>query len=133
MKNFIFHLGLATLITHELDAMAQAEWRLLFVLRHLPDDVAASVFILLHVPLLAGLIQLTHYKSPLIQEGSRIGLSIFFMVHAGLHHHLRHHPAYTFTSPLSLSLIYGAALLGCLYVAITMVSFFLSKQTIATS
>ena len=40
MNNLIFHVGLATLITHELDAIAQAEWRLLFILRQWPEQIA---------------------------------------------------------------------------------------------
>lgn len=38
------------------------------------------------------------------------------VLHAGLHWNLRDHPLSTFTSLLSLSLIYGAGLLGFVYV-----------------
>ncbi|GBO53459.1 hypothetical protein APA_1366 [Pseudanabaena sp. lw0831] len=31
MKNLLFNLGLATLFTHELDAVTQSEWHLLYM------------------------------------------------------------------------------------------------------
>jgi hypothetical protein len=46
-----FYLGLGCLFAHELDAMTQSEWRLLYVLRSLPDATAMPWFVALHVPL----------------------------------------------------------------------------------
>ena len=42
LRNWLFYLGFATLATHELDAMTQSEWRLLYLLRDLPDPVAGA-------------------------------------------------------------------------------------------
>ncbi|MEM6436662.1 MAG: DUF6713 family protein [Cyanobacteria bacterium P01_D01_bin.115] len=42
MNNLLFYLGFATLITHELDAMTQSEWRLLFILRNLSKKASYS-------------------------------------------------------------------------------------------
>jgi hypothetical protein len=123
MNNFLFLLGLSTLIAHELDAMAQSEWRLLYGLRHLPDSLAASAFVALHVPLMAGILWLTTHPSDAIRERSRLAMSIFLVVHAGLHQQLADHPAYTFTSPLSIGLIYGAGLLGLAYVMSVAIAF----------
>jgi hypothetical protein len=47
-------------MAHELDAMTQAEWRLLFILSSLPEVIAEVVFVLLHIPLVAGLLWLTN-------------------------------------------------------------------------
>jgi hypothetical protein len=115
MKNLLFYLGLSTLITHELDAMTQSEWRLLFILRSLPEQIASSTFVVVHIPMITALLWLTNNESPLIRHWSRIAVATFLMVHAGLHKLLEHHPDYTFNSLLSLGLIYGGALFGFLY------------------
>ena len=122
MKNLLFHLGFATLITHELDAMTQSEWRLLFILRSLPEEIASFTFVVVHIPLIAALLWLTNSESPGIQHRSRIAFAIFLMVHVGLHKLLEHHPDYTFNTLLSLSLIYGGGLLGFLYLIAIAVS-----------
>ena len=111
----VFYLMLATLFTHELDAMAQSEWRLLYVLRSLPSADGQFWFVLLHVPLFAGLLWLIQQSSPRIRQLTQVSLAAFAVVHAGLHYRLSAEPLYTFTSPLSLAVIYGAALLGLLF------------------
>lgn len=115
MRNLTFHLGLSMLIAHELDAVLQAEWRLLFILRRMPEDAAATAFILLHVPLVAGLLWITNHASEHLRNNSRLVTAIFFIIHAGLHKRLGHHVNYSFTSPLSVFLIYGAGVLGIGY------------------
>lgn len=122
MNNLLFCFGFSTLVTHELDAVAQSEWRLLFMLRRLSEHSAASVFVALHVPLIALLSWLTFHESKPVRYWSRLVLSAFLVVHAGMHKRLEHHLAYTFTSPLSLGLIYGAGLLGLAYIASTLLS-----------
>jgi hypothetical protein len=115
MKNPIFYLGFATLITHELDAMTQSEWRLLPILRSLPEQTASFTFVVLHIPLIAILLWLTSNESPSIRQSSRIAVAIFLMVHVGLHKLFENRPDYTFNSLLSVGLIYGGGLLGFFY------------------
>lgn len=98
MKNLLFCLGFATLITHELDAMTQSEWRLLFILRNLPEQVASSAFVILHVPLIAVLLWLTNSNFLSIRYWSRIAFAAFLIIHVGLHKALENHPAYSFDS-----------------------------------
>ena len=118
MQNLLFYLGFATLIAHELDAMTQAEWRLLFILRDLPEPTARVVFVLGHIPLVAGLLWLAHSEVTRVKYWSRIAIAAFLAIHAGLHKFLDHHPLYTFHSALSLGLIYGGGVLGLLYLAV---------------
>lgn len=118
MSKLLVHLMLALLFTHELDAMAQSEWRLLYVLRDLSDDQARWWFVALHVPLFWALIALTHHRRAQLQHFSRTGLAAFCVVHALLHLRLRDDPLSTFSTPLSWSLILGAAVLGVLYMAL---------------
>jgi len=122
MKNLIFNLGFATILTHELDAMTQSEWRLLFILRSLPEETASVAFVVLHVPLIAVLLWLTNNQSEVIKNWSRIALSAFLIIHSGLHKLLENSPNYTFNSTLSLGLIYGAALFGLLYLILVFMS-----------
>lgn len=119
----VFYLMLATLFTHELDAMAQSEWRLLYVLRSLPPAEGQLWFVVLHVPLFAGLFGLLQHASPRVRQFTQVSLAVFAVVHAGLHYWLSAEPLYTFLSPLSLALIYGAALLGLLFLLLSRYKF----------
>lgn len=113
--NFLIQLMLAFLFTHELDAMTQSEWRLLYVLRTLSDEQARWWFVAIHVPLFWALIALTHHTQVKVQHVSRICLAVFCIVHALLHVRLRHDPLSSFSSVLSWGLIVGAAALGAVY------------------
>ncbi|MES2821119.1 MAG: DUF6713 family protein [Pseudomonadota bacterium] len=115
MNNLIFILCFSFFVGHELDAVTQAEWRLLYGFRHLEQRVAEPLFVLSHVPLLALLLWLNGHHNRKIREGSRWLLAGFTLVHAGLHYNLRDHPLYTFDSLTSQSLIFGCGLLGALY------------------
>jgi hypothetical protein len=115
MQNTAFHLGWALLLTHEIDAMAQHEWRLLYVLRDLPDTTAASWFIAMHVPLFWLLSWLFTHANSLVRERSRLGLAVFLIIHALMHKRLENDPLYTFNTPLSNGIIFGAALAGIVY------------------
>jgi hypothetical protein len=81
----LFYLGLATLFTHELDAVANHEWRIMPVLRSLPEEIAITAFVMLHVPMFAVLLVLVFSASDRIRRFSRIGVGAFLLAHAGLH------------------------------------------------
>ena len=68
MRNLLFQLGFSTLLAHELDAITQAEWRLLFVLRRFPDLLARNLFVMLHVPIVAVLLWLTQHPSEVVRR-----------------------------------------------------------------
>ena len=113
----LVQLMLAVLITHELDAMTQSEWRLLYVLQSLDDDQGRWWFVAMHGPLFWALIALTHHTSGLVQRVSRRGFAMFCIIHVLLHWRLAGDPLSTFSSPLSWILILGAAVLGVAYLA----------------
>lgn len=129
MENLLFYLGFATLIAHELDAMTQAEWRILFVLNRLPDAIAETAFVLVHIPLVAGLLWLTNNEAPAVRRWSRLAVALFLTIHAGLHKRLEHSSLYTFDSALSRGLIYGGGALGLLYL---LTVFITSRRTLWT-
>ncbi|MDY6899846.1 MAG: DUF6713 family protein, partial [Cyanobacteriota bacterium] len=66
-------------------------------------------------------------ESQFIKNWSRIALSVFLIIHSGLHKLLENSPNYTFNSTLSLGLIYGAGLLGLIYLIFVFV-FWLGKS-----
>ena len=115
MRHALFLLGFALLASHEIDAALAAEWRLLYLLRGLPEPLAATVFTLLHVPLFALLLWLLFHPQPRVQVWARRGLMAFLVVHAGLHAWLSGHPDYGFAGWDSNVLIFGAGLAGLLY------------------
>lgn len=116
MQNLLFYLCVSVFTAHELDAVAQAEWRLLYVLRDLPEDTAAAAFIGLHVPLFAVLLWLCCHRRETIRARSRVLFAVFMVVHSALHVRLQGNPLSPFDSPLSLVLIHSGALLGLLYI-----------------
>lgn len=118
MKETLWMLCLALFAGHELDAVAQSEWRLLYGLRHLDPALGQALFIALHVPLVAALIGLTGHSRPAVRRNSRRLLAGFAVVHAGLHFNLREHPLYLFDSPLSQALIFACAGAGLLYLIV---------------
>lgn len=115
IKDWLYVLAFSVLNAHELDAMSQQEWRLLFVLRDLPPDLAEQVFVILHVPLVALLMWLTFHRSAVVSAWSRRVVCAFGIVHVGLHWHLQDHPFYTFHSFLSEFLIVGYGFAGLCY------------------
>lgn len=115
MKAWVLMLCVSFFLGHELDAVRQAEWRLLYGFRDLPPHVAEAWFMLLHVPLLALVLGLCWHRHRATREYSRRLLTGFTLVHAGLHYHLRDHPLNSFDSLLSQALIGGSALLGAIY------------------
>jgi len=125
MRHFLFLLGFALLASHEIDAALASEWRLLFILRGLDEEVAASVFTLAHVPLFTALLWLMFHPSAPIQAGSRRLFMAFLVVHAGLHWRLSGHPQYGFIGWESNLLIFGAAAVGLLFLA---VDFWISRR-----
>ena len=115
MSRWIFPLGLAILLTHEMDAMTHTEWRVLPLTSWLPEGVAQVVFVVMHVPLYALLLWFCFHSRPSVRKAWRFGVGAFLIVHLGLHLLFSGHPHYTFSGPLSLSLIWGAAICGALY------------------
>jgi hypothetical protein len=106
--------GLAFLMCHELDAVKCQEWRMLPLLNFLNDYVGYQVFTVLHVPIFAGILYGIH--SPKYQNRILFQLSVFNMIHTGLHVMALWCPLNKFSSPLSWSLIIGGGVCGAIHV-----------------
>ncbi len=116
--NLVFYFAVAALFTHEMDAVMQAEWRLFYFLRDMPDAAAYPVFVLLHFPLFVLFFWLSSHPYRPAREGFRFIVSIFLIVHAGLHWHLSGRQNYGFEGVFSNIWIALAALGGVAYVAL---------------
>ncbi|MGI9418320.1 MAG: DUF6713 family protein [Geminicoccaceae bacterium] len=114
MIEVFYWLMVAALVTHELDAVKRHEWRILPLLRDLPDDVGEQVFIWLHFPLFVLIFWISHLGAESILA---LGLSVIAIIHIGVTWLLRKHPAFEYDNPSSWLLICLAGLFGGLHLA----------------
>jgi hypothetical protein len=128
MTNIFFYLGLATLLTHEMDAMLNHEWRVLPLTSGFPEEIGMLVFLYAHIPLYAGIIAMIASKKSQLRIWSRIGVSLFLLIHAGLHTFFRSSPTYEFSSTTSLILIYGGGLMGLAHIILELRDKFMGKS-----
>ena len=85
IRDLAFYLGLGALFTHEIDAIPNHEWRGMPLLGTLRDQTGMLVFIAAHVLFFAVLIALVASKDERSRRFSRLGISVFLVVHALLH------------------------------------------------
>jgi hypothetical protein len=116
----LHHLGLAALFTHEMDAVLRHEWRGMVGLGSLPDATAYPIFLAAHFPAFAAILWLGHHRVRMVRAWTRLTLSIFLVVHLGLHVLASRKPGYEFQGLLSTVWIYAAAAFGAIYVALAL-------------
>ena len=117
-SNIVFYAAVSSLLLHEMDAVDKKEWRLLFVLRRLPDRGALRWFILLHLPLFIALLVLVAAADTTPIRWTQAGVDGFLVVHAGLHERLTGRGDLAFANPFSRWIIWSAAGLGLLHLAL---------------
>ncbi|MCP3993753.1 MAG: hypothetical protein GY722_01630 [bacterium] len=115
MGDLIFFLAISSLLLHEMDAIDKKEWRLLFVLRKLPDEGALRWFILLHLPLLVALLALVAAEPSTATRSIEGGVDVFLIGHAVLHEILSVRGDSSFASTFSRVLIWSAGLFAALH------------------
>ena len=111
----LFLLGVSLLFTHELDAMTHSEWRVLPLTSWMAPGLGRVVFVALHVPIFALVLGWLTSRLPERAVQGQFWISVFLVVHAGLHVVFSGLPHYTFEGILSNTLIFGAALFGVAY------------------
>ncbi len=116
--NIIFYIGLGILFTHELDAMLNHEWRVLPITNWLSDENGKLVFLFLHIPIFSTIVALVASKNEKVMNGTRIGISIFLILHALLHILYMNAEGYEFNALSSNILIFGGAAFGALYLIV---------------
>ena len=115
--NLSLIIAFSLLAVHEMDAMTHAEWRLLPGLSALPDETGRDAFIWLHIPLYIGLIWAIFFSS--WQQLVGRTFSVAMIAHAVAHFVLSGHAHYTFVPPIETVTVYGAALAGLIYLALS--------------
>jgi hypothetical protein len=123
LKHAVFFLGLGALFAHELDATVNREWALLPVLQSLSEQVARATFVLLHVPLFTLVVAGVASERERVRQTTRLGVGAFLIIQAGLHLWFSGRPDYTFDSVVSRSLIFGGAVLGAIYLLVSIRDF----------
>lgn len=108
--HLFFYLGLSMIVLHEMDAVRCKEWRIFPGLHLLNDKWGFSLFMFLHIPLFAWIFwELMGHGDP---AGFMQGMSVFFLVHLGLHVAFLLHPKNEFKDWISWTIIAGAAACG---------------------
>ena len=120
--DLLFFAAVSSLLLHEMDAIDKKEWRLLFVLRRLPDQGALRWFIVLHLPLFVALLALVAAADSSAVRWAEAGVDAFVIVHAGLHEGLGLRGERAFANRFSRWLIWSAAALGALHLLYLLMS-----------
>lgn len=110
-----YSLCVAFFLVHELDAIYRNEWRLLPLLRALPDDRGFAVFTALHLPVFVALLLSVSRYETFPASAFRGGLCAFAVVHVGIHFFWPRTELYTFDNLFSRFWIYGAGGFGAVY------------------
>jgi len=122
LKDIVLYIGVAMLMTHELDAVMNQEWRVLPLTSWLDPEIGYEVFLWFHVPLFTLILALLSNSSERIRAVTSKVLAAFLIVHSVLHVAFSDHEHYEFSSLSSNLLIYGAAIYGLIYITLTMYS-----------
>ncbi len=116
MQTIALWITITLLLSHELDAVARREWRLLPLLSHLPENTARQLFIWAHVPLILLLLWIAQSGADTMAAKLFSGFAI---LHVALHRLYRNHPANDFDNPTSRLLIWLPALTGASHLALS--------------
>jgi Family of unknown function (DUF6713) len=119
--DILFFVGASSLLMHEMDAIDKKEWRLMFVLRKLPDEGALRWFVLLHLPLFVGLLALVAAGPSSTTRWIEGSVDVFLIVHAALHESLSRTGDKAFANTFSRWLIWSAALFGAAHLVYLLV------------
>jgi hypothetical protein len=107
-----FLVSFSTLLVHEMDAVRELEWRVLFPFNLIKNDEAAHIaFTGAHVPVIAALLLALTLPSSTADRVAT-GLSLFSVGHAAAHAMFRWKDWGGFRSLFSKTLIFGAAAAG---------------------
>ncbi len=117
-NDLLFYLGIALLLTHELDAIQRHEWRIFPVIRKFKDEIAYYWFTILHIPLFVLLLWLMCHPSESTRLWFQISMDIFFIVHMVLHKLLSSDKKYEFAGIFSKAIIFSMGIVGVVHLSL---------------
>lgn len=115
VESLVYHLTIALFATHELDAVARAEWQLLPVLSSLNDEADLMWFVLLHIPLFWLVFWLGNHRQTDLRNRARLVFCSLTIAHTAAHFLLSGHSAYQFEAPVETLTVYGSGLAAVIY------------------
>lgn len=118
INNMVFYLGIALLLTHELDAIQQHEWRIFPVIRKFKDETAYYWFTILHVPLFMLLLWFICHPSENTRFWFQMSMDIFFIVHMVLHKLLNSDKKCEFVGVFSKAIIFSMGIVGVVHLSL---------------
>ncbi|MDU5336928.1 DUF6713 family protein [Enterococcus sp.] len=118
LLNGLFALELALLLTHEMDAVGQKEWKLFIFLKDLPQQTAYWVFTLPHIVLYALVLFFLLLKSTIILYV----VDLFLICHLLLHYFFRKHPENHLTGFWSKLIINFAGIIAGIHLILMMIA-----------
>lgn len=110
--NPFFWIALASLLVHEMDAIHKHEWRMFPLTMMLSERLGYMVFTAVHIPLYVILFQ-GLYSNDVINHPLSTGISVFCILHVGLHLIYLRHPLNEFVGIFSWCIILLAGVAGC--------------------
>jgi len=117
LAQILFAIILALLLLHEMDAIRNAEWKMLIILKDMNDTKAFKMFTLLHLPLY--IITLMLILSEKYQIIAYYAIDMFLIVHSILHLIFERHSKNGLKNVFSRSIIYTMGLLSIFHILIT--------------
>lgn len=118
LKRLCLLSALALFLVHEMDAMTHSEWLLLPVLSEFTEATGRDLFLLLHIPLYLGILWALFLAS--WQNRAQQVFYGVLVVHAIAHFALSGHELYSFVAPIETITVYGAALAGAGFIALSL-------------
>ncbi len=118
LNDMLFYLGIALLLTHELDAIQRHEWRIFPIIRKLKDEIAYYWFTILHVPLFVLLLWLICHPSENTRFWFLISMDVFFIAHMVLHKLLNSDKKCEFVGFFSKAIIFSMGIVGMVHLSI---------------
>ena len=118
VKSVVYYLAVSVLFVHELDAVQNYEWQLLFHVFKVSDALASTLFIAIHFPLFFLFFFLGHHSSEKVSNMFRLCVCGFLIIHGLVHFGLSDHAQYHFKGLLSNAYIFGASFFAMIWFAL---------------
>ncbi len=112
MAKFLFILIISLFLVHEMDSVRNKEWRMMAVLKNMPEDAAFKLYTGLHIPLFFFILFIMVQSGPQMSLAFCIIMDVLLVAHTLIHFFFRRHKNNSFESVFSNVLIYIVGVLA---------------------